>query len=108
MYNCLFASFSESLTEGFITAYGEVTGPIMSKIFPTTFKFSSMTAAPILGALSSFTTRFCDGVTLRTLPNLCNNIPLSKNIKINVIRYLKFSAKRAIQVRYAVFWQKTS
>jgi hypothetical protein len=36
--------------------------------------------------------RFCDGVTLRTLPNLCNTLPSRKTSLVNVIRLIKFSA----------------
>jgi hypothetical protein len=65
--------------EALTTAYGEETGPIMSKTRPTTFRFSSITEVPNLGGLSIFTTMLCDGVTLITFPNLCNtHSPLRK------------------------------
>ena len=40
---------------GFIAAYGEDTGPSMSKTLPIGLRFSSTTVSPILGMFSSFT-----------------------------------------------------
>ena len=72
-------------------AKGEETGPIMSKTFPTTFKFSSMTAEPSFGVFSVLTTIFWDGVTFRIRPKRCKHIPLAKNDYVNVIVYLNLS-----------------
>ncbi len=72
--------------------YGEDTGPMMSKTLPIILRFSSMTAVPSFGGFSTFMMRFCDGVTLRTLPNLCNTLPSRKTSLVNVIRLIKFSA----------------
>jgi hypothetical protein len=37
---------------------------------------------PIFGGFSAFTTRFLDGVTFDTLPNLCKrNSPLEKHVR---------------------------
>jgi len=62
-------------TFGLITAYGDDTGPIMSKTLPTMVRFSSATSQPIFGGFSVFIIMLFDGVTLDALPILCNFIP---------------------------------
>ena len=71
MYNVLFVSSSGFRIVGFMATYGEETGPNRSKIFPTVFKFSSTTVAPIFGVFSTFTIMFLLGLIWRTWPSLC-------------------------------------
>lgn len=67
----MLASLPASRVEGLTAAYGEDTGPNMSKTFPMGFKFSSTTASPILGTLSVFVMMFRLGLIWRTRPSRC-------------------------------------
>ncbi len=52
----------------------------MSKILPTTFRFSSTTSTPIFGGLSVLTMAFPEGDTFVILPNLCKHFPSRKHV----------------------------
>jgi len=62
MYSVLFVNSSGFRIVGLIATYGEQTGPNMSKIFPTVFKFSSTTVSPILGMFSVLIMMFLLGL----------------------------------------------
>jgi hypothetical protein len=79
---------------------------MISNTLPTTFRLSSTTSAPIFGGFSVFMIRLLDGVILNTLPNLCKPVPLSKNIKVNVIAHLKLSIIHVFWVWIQVFWSR--
>ena len=71
MYSVFLVSSSGFWIVGLIDAYGEETGPIMSKTFPITLRFSSTTVSPILGVFSAFIMMFRLGLICRTGPILC-------------------------------------
>ena len=84
-----------------------MTGPIISKTLPTTFRFSSTTSEPSLGVFSALTITFREGDTFDTLPNLCKRpFPSRKHVRQRTCTFKAFWMVIDLKYKYAFYRRK--